>query len=164
VIRGVYRLRAVLPDGTEIRRVAYNTLTHEGLRYLLDAAANHFLLVADPSSKMYFGFVGTSGFSAYSQTDTLSSHAGWAEVVALGGRKSSGQASAVAAADGLSSSKVLSKDYSLTSTDLVARGLFLSTTTDNSGIMWSAGDFNEGAVSIPSGSTLTATYTVENDS
>lgn len=162
-VTGLFELTATLPSGEVMRRTARNTLTHEGLVYLLDSALNYYVPTPDPTTLWRFGFVDTAGFTAYSQSDVLTSHAGWAEIALLGGRYIAARASAVIAVDCLSSYKIISKDYSPTSTVFTCRGLFLASTSDNSGLLWSTGDFAEGPFSLPVGSTLVITYTVTID-
>lgn len=135
-----------------------SALTHDGALYLLDSMCNSTVYYADPSDDFRFAFVDPTSFSGYADTDTMPSHPGWIEEVALGGRYIPTHDNAAAAADELSASKFLHKNWSSTSTDLNARGLFLTNLTGSTGYLWSATDWPGQPLVVSSGTDLTLDY------
>jgi len=141
------------------RYTARNTPTHEGVKELM----GRFLRTGnDPfgqtGPEWWMGFVNTAGFSAYSPTDTLASHAGWVE--SAHDRLFIGGSAAVVAGDNLSASISLQSSENIDPA-VTVRGLFLSSVeTGSSGFLWATADIDEGSVSIPLGAAVVATYTI----
>lgn len=110
----------------------------------------------------YVGLVNNSGFSAFANADTMSSHAGWTE--------SSDYSEAnrpqwtCGAASGRQITNASTVDFSINTT-VTIKGLFIcggsgaSTKGGTTGILWSTGAFGTN-VACNSGDTLKVTYTI----
>jgi hypothetical protein len=108
----------------------------------------------------YLGLVtGPGSGTTFAAGDTLSSHAGWTESSAYGGsRKAVTFGSATNANPSVISNTASPSSFVMNATVVIA-GAFLASTTDNSGILFSEGDFTGGDKSVASGDTLNVTYT-----
>lgn len=111
----------------------------------------------------YVGLVNAAGFSAYDTTDTLSSHAGWAETTAYSGanRATATFGTATTASPSVISNTASQAQFSITGT-VTVKGAFLTTTQDKStttGLLFSVASFQSpGDRSVVDGDTLNVTY------
>lgn len=133
-----------------------NGIVDEGLNKLLDV-----MFHADTQlTTWYIGLVDNSGFSAFADADTLSSHAGWAESTSYT------EANRVTwnedAAASRSISNTTTADFSVNATGNL-KGIFVSSnnvkSTGNTGTLWSTAAFSS-VVATANGDTLKVTYTV----
>jgi hypothetical protein len=133
-----------------------NGITDEGMNSLLDV---HFH-AATQITTWYIGLVDNSGWSAFADADTLSSHAGWSEFTSYT------EANRVTWAEDAASSRSISNsttaDFSINATGNV-KGIFVSSnnvkTTGTTGTLWSTAAFSS-VVATANGDTLKVTYTV----
>lgn len=111
----------------------------------------------------YVGLVNAAGFSAYDTTDTLASHAGWAETTAYSGanRATATFGTATTASPSVISNTASQAQFSITGT-VTVKGAFLTTTQDkttNTGLLFSVASFQSpGDRSVVDGDTLNVTY------
>jgi hypothetical protein len=111
------------------------------------------------STTWYIGLVDNSGWTAFADADTMSSHAGWSEsVVYSNGTRPQWTAGAAASRQITNSSTV---DFNINGTATL-KGIFLvdnSTKSGSAGTLWATAAFSS-TVSVQSGDTLKITYTV----
>ena len=108
----------------------------------------------------YLGLIDNSGFSTVSDSDTLSSHAGWSEFTSYT------EANRVTWVEDAASSRSISNsttaDYSINASGNLY-GIFVSSnnvkSTGNTGTLWSTAAFSS-VVATANGDTLKVTYTV----
>jgi len=133
-----------------------NGIVDEGLNKILDV----MLHAVSPITTWYIGLVDNSGFSAFSDSDTLSSHAGWSEFTSY--TESNRVTWPEDAASSRSISNSTTADFSLNATGNL-KGVFISSnnvkTTGNTGTLWSTAAFSS-VVATANGDTLKVTYTV----
>lgn len=133
-----------------------NGIVDEGMNALLD-------IMFHGSSQIgtwYIGLVDNSGWSAFADADTLSSHAGWAEFTSYT------EANRVTWAEDAASSRAITNsttaDFSVNASGNV-KGIFVSSnsvkSTGNTGTLWSTAAFSS-VVATSNGDTLKVTYTV----
>ena len=108
----------------------------------------------------YIGLVDNSGFSAFADADTLSSHAGWSEFTSY--TESNRVTWQEDAASSRSISNSTTADFSINATGNL-KGIFVSSNnvkaTGNTGTLWSTAAFSS-VVATANGDTLKVTYTV----
>jgi hypothetical protein len=131
---------------------------------IVDVGMNHLLDVTFGGSSQvgtwYIGLIDNSGFSTFSDSDTLSSHAGWTEFTNYT------EANRVTWADDAASSRSKSNsttaDYSINASGNL-KGIFVSSnstkSTGNTGTLWSTAAFSS-VVATSNGDTLKVTYTI----
>jgi hypothetical protein len=133
-----------------------NGIVDEGLNHILDT---QFHATAQITT-WYIGLVDNSGWTAFADADTLSSHAGWSESTAYT------EANRVTWAEDAASSRSISNsttaDFSINATGNL-KGIFVSSnnvkSTGNTGTLWSTAAFSS-VVATANGDTLKVTYTV----
>lgn len=133
-----------------------NGITDEGMNHLLDVTFHG----SSQIGTWYIGLVDNSGFSAFADVDTLSSHAGWSEFTSYT------EANRVTWQEDAASSRSITNtttaDFSINATGNV-RGIFVSSnnvkTTGTTGTLWSTAAFSS-VVATANGDTLKVTYTV----
>jgi hypothetical protein len=133
-----------------------NGIVDVGLNHILDTEFNG----GSQISTWYIGLVDNAGFSAFSDSDTLASHAGWSESTTY--TESNRVTWASDAASSRSISNSTTADFSINATGNL-KGIFVSSnntkTTGNTGTLWSTAAFSS-VVSTANGDTLKVTYTV----
>ena len=152
---GVYWVTCTGPDGqVKWADVFHNLVVNEGLR---DMNSKFFSSVGYTST-LYLGLVSGATSPTYAATDTLSSHAGWTESTAYAGsRKTATFGTPTLADPSVISNSASPSAFSMNATATIA-GAFLCTSTDSSGILFSAGSFTGGNKAVASGDTLNVTY------
>ena len=133
-----------------------NGIVDEGLNKLLDVMFHGVAAIGT----WYIGLVNNSGFSAFSDADTLSSHAGWTEFTSYTEANRVTWAEDAAASRSISNSTTA--DFSINATGNV-KGIFVSSnnvkSTGTTGTLWSTAAFSS-VVATANGDTLKVTYTV----
>lgn len=133
-----------------------NGIVDEGMDKLLDV-----MFHADTQiTTWYIGLVDNSGFSAFADVDTLSSHGGWSEFTNYT------EANRVEWEEDAASSRSISNsttaDFSINASGNL-KGIFVSNnnvkSTGNTGTLWSTAAFSS-VVATANGDTLKVTYTV----
>jgi hypothetical protein len=153
---GVYTVTCVGPDGVEKwSDTFHNLVVNQGLQ---DMNSKYFK-GAGYTATWYLGLVtGPGSGTTFAAADTLSSHAGWTENTAYtGSRKTVTFGTATTANPSVISNSASPSAFAITGTATIA-GAFLASTTDNTGVLFSAGDFTGGDKSVASGDTLNVTY------
>lgn len=132
-----------------------NGIVDEGMEMILDT----MFFAGSQSSTWYIGLVDNSGFTAFADADTMSSHAGWSESTVYS--QATRPQWTVGAASSRQSTNASTVDFSINGSATL-KGIFI---TDNnvksgtSGNLWSTAAFSS-TVSVSSGDTLKITYTV----
>jgi len=133
-----------------------NGIVDEGIESLLDVGFH----ASSQIGTWYIGLVNNSGFSAFDDADTLSSHAGWSEFTSYTESNRVTWAEDAAASRAISNSTTA--DFSINATGNV-KGIFVSSnnvkSTGNTGTLWSTAAFSS-VVSTANGDTLKVTYTI----
>lgn len=133
-----------------------NGIVDVGLNHILDTQFNG----GTPVTTWYIGLVDNSGFSAFADGDTLSSHAGWSESTTYGESNRVTWASDAAGTRAISNS--VTADFSVNATGNL-KGIFVSSnnvkSTGNTGTLWSTAAFSS-VVATANGDTLKVTYTI----
>jgi hypothetical protein len=133
-----------------------NGIVDVGLNHILDTQFNG----GTPVTTWYIGLVDNSGFSAFADEDTLSSHAGWSESTTYTESNRVTWASDAAATRAISNSTTA--DFSVNATGNL-KGIFVSSnnvkSTGNTGTLWSTAAFSS-VVATANGDTLKVTYTI----
>ena len=153
---GVFTVTCVGPDGVEKwSDTFHNLVVNQGLQDMNDK----YFKASGYTAVWYLGLVtGPGSGTTYAASDTLSSHAGWTENTDYtGSRKTVTFGTATTADPSVISNSASPSAFSITGTATIA-GAFLASTTDNSGVLFSAGDFTGGDKSVASGDTLNVTY------
>jgi hypothetical protein len=142
-----------------------NTVTTAGKNAILNAYLSG-TGVGSQTTQMYMGLIAANGYSAISAADTMSSHTGWIESGAQGGRapgyNQSGRCAVTfAAASGGSKATSNAVVFSITVAGTV-KGAFIAnnaTKAGSTGTLYSAGLFTVGDKVVTAGDTLNVTYT-----
>jgi hypothetical protein len=129
-----------------------NGIVDVGMNDLLDVAFG-----ADTQhTAWYIGLIDNSGYTGVSDSDTLSSHAGWSEATPYSGNR---VAWSVGAASSRSISNGTTADFSITGSATL-KGIFVTDqASGTSGILWSTALFSS-TVTVAASDTLKITYTV----
>ena len=154
---GVYTVTCVGADGVEKwTDTFHNLVVNQGLANMNGA----YFAGSAQTTTWYLGLVeGPGSGTTFAAGDILSSHAGWTENTAYtGSRKAVTFGAASTANPSVISNTASPSAFAMTGTATIA-GAFLASTTDNSGILFSEGDFTGGDKSVASGDTLNVTYT-----
>ena len=154
---GVYTVTCVGADGVEKwTDTFHNLVVNQGLANMNGA---YFAGTAQTTT-WYLGLVtGPGSGTTFAAGDTLSSHAGWTESSAYAGSRKAVTFGAATTANPSVISNTASPSSFVMNATVVIAGAFLASTTDNSGILFSEGDFTGGDKSVASGDTLNVTYT-----
>ncbi len=133
-----------------------NGIVDVGLNHILETEFNGGAQI----STWYIGLIDNSGFSAVSDSDTMSSHAGWDEFTSY--TESNRVTWASDAATGRAIANSTTADFSINATGNL-KGIFVSSnnvkTTGNGGTLWSTANFSS-VVATANGDTLKVTYTI----
>jgi len=133
-----------------------NGIVDEGLNHILDTQFHGTTQVGT----WYIGLVDNSGWTAFADADTLSSHAGWAESTSYTESNRVEWDEDAAATRAISNSTTA--DFSINATGNL-KGIFISSnnvkSTGNTGTLWSTAAFSA-VVATSNGDTLKVTYTV----
>jgi hypothetical protein len=133
-----------------------NGIVDVGLNHILDTQFNSGSQV----TTWYIGLVDNSGFTAFSDSDTLSSHAGWSESTNYTEANRVTWSSDAAASRSISNSTTA--NFSVNATGNL-KGIFVSSnnvkSTGNTGTLWSTAAFSS-VVATANGDTLKVTYTI----
>jgi hypothetical protein len=153
---GVYTVTCVGPDGVEKwSDTFHNLVVNQGLQYM----SQTFFKGSGYTAVWYLGLAtGPGAGNTYAPGDTLASHAGWTENTDYtGNRKTVTFGTATTADPSVISNSASPSAFSITGTATIA-GAFLASSTDNSGVLFSAGNFTGGDKSVANGDTLNVTY------
>ena len=153
---GVYTVTCVGADGVEKwSDTFHNLVVNQGLQDMNDK----YFKASGYTAVWYLGLVtGPGAGNTYAAADTLASHAGWPENTAYtGSRKTVTFGIPTTADPSVVSNSASPSAFSMTGTATIA-GAFLATTTDNSGVLFSVGNFTGGDKSVANGDTLNVTY------
>lgn len=133
-----------------------NGIVNEGIEHLLDVGFHGQSQVGT----WYIGLVDNSGWTAFADDDTLSSHSGWTESTAYT------ESDRVEWEEDAASSRAISNsttaNFSIDATGNL-KGIFISSnnvkSTGNTGTLWSTAAFSS-VVATANGDTLKVTYTI----
>jgi hypothetical protein len=133
-----------------------NGIVDEGLEHLLDVGFHG----ASQTATWYIGLVDNSGFSAFSDNDTLGSHGGWSE------NTNYTESNRVEWDEDAASSRAISNsstaNFSINASGNI-KGIFVSSnnvkSTGNTGTLWSTAAFSS-VVATSNGDTLKVTYSI----
>ena len=155
-IGGIFRAENYSPDGVLLwADVAKNAVVTVGLNSLLDVYLRNQTQIAT----WYLGLVDNTGFSAYSASDTMSSHAGWSESVAYSNSTRVAWSPSAASAGSISNSST--SDFTINASATI-KGVFLtsgSAKSGTTGTLFATANFSGGNQTVNSGDTLKVTYT-----
>ena len=133
-----------------------NGIVDEGLDSILDVQFHG----ASQIATWYIGLVDNSGWTAWADADTLSSHAGWAENTDYTEATRGEWTEDAASSRAITNSTTV--DFSINASGNV-KGIFVSSnsvkSTGNTGTLWSTAAFSS-VVAVSNGDTLKVTYTV----
>jgi hypothetical protein len=151
---GVYTVTCTGSDGQiKWSDDFHNLVVNEGLQSMNQT----YFKGSGYTATWYLGLVDGSSAPSYVSTDTLASH-GWAENTDYtGSRKTVTFGTATTADPSVITNSASPSAFTMTGTATIA-GAFLCTTTDDSGVLFSAGNFTGGNKSVASGDTLNVTY------
>jgi hypothetical protein len=156
---GVYTVICTGPDGQEKwSDTFHNQVVSVGLQ---DMNSKYFKGIGYTAG-FYLGLIeGPGSGNTYDVGDTLSSHTGWTEFTDYTGSRSSVTFGTASTANPSVISNVATPN-AFTISGVVGSatvaGAFLATTTDNSGVLFSEGNFTVGDKTVSDGDTLTVTY------
>ena len=153
---GVYWVTCIGPDGqVKWSDDFHNLVVNEGLQDM----NNKYFRSTGYTTVLYLGLVSGATSPTYAAADTLASHAGWTESTAYTGSRKSATfgVTATSADPSVITNGASPSSFSMNATATIA-GAFLCTSTDNSGVLFSAGSFTGGNKSVDSGDTLNVTY------
>lgn len=133
-----------------------NGIVDEGIEHLLDVGFHG----ASQVGTWYIGLVDNSGWTAFDDEDTLSSHAGWTESTSYTEANRVEWDEDAAASRAISNSTTA--NFSINATGNL-KGIFISSnnvkSTGNTGTLWSTAAFSS-VVATANGDTLKVTYTI----
>jgi hypothetical protein len=138
-----------------------NLVVNQGLQYMCGTALTSVTQI----TTWYIGLYGAGASNTPAATDTMSSHAGWTEVVPYSNatRPACTFATATTANPSVATNSASVAAYSINATSTVG-GAFLvsnSTKSGSTGTLFSAADFSSpGDRAVVSGDTLNVTYTL----
>lgn len=155
IVTGVFRIECVGADGVVKWSDTFpNQVTTVGRNDMLDK----YFAGSSYTAAWYMGLVNNTGFTAYSASDTLATHAGWTELAA--GTAYSGNRPTMAWNAASSGSKAsTATSFSIIATNTVLGALVCTVASGTSGTLYSAGSFTGGARSVVNTDTLNVTYT-----
>jgi hypothetical protein len=132
-----------------------NAISDEGINYLLDAGFNAVAAL----NPWYIGLIDSTGFTAIAGTDTMASHAGWAELTAYSNATRPTWTSGSAATRVITNATAV--DFTMNATNTV-KGLFITSNNvkgGTTGKLWSAALFGT-ATLVNNTDVLAATYSL----
>lgn len=136
---------------------------YDTINGIVDVGLNHILDVSfrnqTQTATWYMGLVNNSSFSAYSNSDTMSSHAGWIEFTAYD--ESNRPTWTPVAASGRAITNSTAVEFTINATGTV-RGIFITsnnTISGTTGILWATASFASN-VSVLDNDVLKVTYTI----
>jgi len=156
---GVYTVVCTGPDGQiKWEDSFHNLVVNEGLQ---DMNAKYFKSVGY-TGVFYIGLVtGPGSGNVYDAGDTLASHLGWTEFTDYSGSRGTVTFGSATSADP-SVINNIAHPNAFTISGVVGSanvaGAFLATSTDDSGVLFSVGNFTVGDKLVSDGDTLTVTY------
>lgn len=131
-----------------------NGIVDEGLNYLLEAG---FFNAATGVDTWFIGLVNNSGFTSFSNGDTLASHGGWTEFTAYD------EVNRVSWGPGTPASRAITNTtpaaFTINSSGTLKGILVASVNTGTAGILWSTAAFAS-PVAVVSTDEVNVTYTV----
>lgn len=133
-----------------------NAISDEGMNYLLDTGFN----AGTALNPWYIGLIDSTGFTAVDPTDTMASHAGWAELSAYSNATRPTWSSGAAAARAVTNSSPV--DFNINADGKTVKGLFITSNNvkgGTTGKLWSAALFGTASL-VNNGDTLGATYSL----
>lgn len=147
-------------DGTFNRREKltlrfWNGITTAGINNLF----NVYFGATSKASAWYLGLIASSGYSALSAADTISSHAGWTEETS-NYSQTNRPTWTPASASGGSVSNSSSVDFTITGS-VTVKGIFVvneNTKGGTTGTLWATALFTSGDQALVNGQTLKVTY------
>jgi len=151
------RVECVRPDGSTRWVVDGKNAFNGGS---LDLILNTFFRAGTPPAAFYVGLIDNAGYTALASTDTITSHAGWAEFTGYTDAARNAWSPGASASQSIVNS--VTTNYAISSTG-VLRGLFTvtdSTKGGTAGTLISTATFTGGTQNVTSGDTLKVTYTV----
>lgn len=162
---GVYRMECIDKDGN-VKWVAeeHNLVVNEGLAYMAGSALTSVTAV----TSWFLGLYGAAASNTPAAADTMSSHAGWTEVVPYSNatRPACTFVTATTADPSVATNSASPASFNINATSTVG-GAFLvsnSTKSGTTGTLFSASDFSApGDRSVVSGDTINVTYTFSLD-
>lgn len=163
-LSGLYEAICRYPDGSlKWTDYIFNTITAEGIHYILDAGFHSGTPIAE--SSWYIGCIATSTPSVL-DADTMSSHSGWTE------QQNYDEATRTAWGHGAPSNKQVTNSSPVVYTGssggpYTFSGLFLTsnnTKGGTTGTLWGGGAFSQGDKSVDDDETISITYTVTGSS
>lgn len=162
---GVYRMECIDKDGN-VKWVAeeHNLVVNEGLAYMAGSALTSVAAV----TSWFLGLYGAGASNTPAAADTMSSHAGWTEVVPYSNatRPACTFVTATTADPSVATNSASPATFNINATSTVG-GAFLvsnSTKSGTTGTLFSASDFSApGDRSVVSGDTINVTYTFSLD-
>ena len=162
---GVYRMECIDKDGN-VKWVAeeHNLVVNEGLAYMAGSALTSVTAI----TSWFLGLYGAAASNTPAAADTMSSHAGWTEVVPYSNatRPACTFVTATTADPSVATNSASPATFNINATSTVG-GAFLvsnSTKSGSTGTLFSASDFSApGDRSVVSGDTINVTYTFSLD-
>ena len=157
---GVYTVVCTGPDGqVKWEDSFHNLVMNEGLQ---DMNSKYFKSVGY-NSVFYIGLIdGPGSGNVYDPGDSLASHLGWTEFTDyVGGTRGTVTFGSATDADpSVINNIAYANAFTISGVVGSANvaGAFLATTTDDSGVLFSAGDFTVGDKLVSDGDVLTVTY------
>lgn len=144
-------------DGQKIGDIAVlNDIVDVGVNSLLDVAFRNQTQIAT----WYMGLVDNSGFSAFADADTMSSHSGWNEFTTYSDANRITWVPDAAATRAISNSTT-SADFNINGSGTV-KGIFITsnnTKSGTTGTLWATAAFASN-VAVVNGDVLKVTYTI----
>ncbi len=134
---------------------AKNAIVTEGVHHMMEAEFRS----GSQSATWYIGLVDNSGWTAWSATDTMASHAGWTESVVYSNANRPQWTCGAATARTITNASTV--DFTVNNSATL-KGLFITndnTKSGTTGKMWSEAAFSS-TVSVANGDTLKVTYTL----
>lgn len=135
----------------------FNGIVDVGIQYMENVA---FRSATSQINPWYIGLVDNSGFSAFANADTMSSHTGWSEFTNYSEATRPEWTADAAASRAITNSTTV--DFSINGAGGTVKGIFVTsnnTKSGTTGTLWSTAAFSSNAV-VTNGDTLKITYTV----
>lgn len=155
-LKGVYHVEHFNKQGDLIGTYRVpNGIVDEGLNHILETEFNG----GTPITTWYIGLVDNSGFTAFANADTMSSHSGWSESAAYSEATRPEWTAGTAAARAITNATTV--DFSINAS-VTLKGIFITsnnTKSGTTGVLWSTAAFASN-VTANNGDTLKITYTV----
>lgn len=154
-LRGLFQLEH-WRDGKKIGFYEFpNGITTVGKNHILDVGFHG----SSATATWYIGLVDNSGFTAFADADTMSSHTGWAESTAYTEATRPAWTEGAASAGSITNSS--SVDFSINATAAI-KGIFITsvnTKSGTTGVLWATAAFAS-VLNVINGDTIKVTYTV----